>query len=73
MNRLPELIYVNAALRKNSNDFINEDRIREVIRKMKDPAYDRLILPGIGFNSNFNPITTFSRTFKQITGESRAE
>jgi putative ABC transport system permease protein len=64
---------VNEALRKNFNDFINEYRIREVARKMQDPAYDRLTLLGIAFDSGFNSKSTFNRTFRQMTGKSPAE
>jgi putative ABC transport system permease protein len=64
---------INVALKKNFNDFINEYRIREVTRKMKDPAYDRLTLLGIAFDSGFNSKTTFNRTFRQITGKSPVE
>ncbi len=64
---------VNVVLKKNFNDFINEYRISEVIRKMQDPAYDRLTLLGIAFDSGFNSKTTFNRTFRQMTGKSAAE
>ena len=64
---------INVALKKNFNDFINEYRIREVTRKMQDPAYDRLTLLGIAFESGFNSKSTFNRTFRQMTGKSPAE
>ncbi len=64
---------INVALKKNFNDFINEYRIREIARKMQDPAYDRLTLLGIAFDSGFNSKTTFNRTFRQMTGKSAAE
>lgn len=64
---------INMALKKNFNDFINEYRIREITRKMQDPAYDRLTLLGIAFDSGFNSKTTFNRTFRQMTGKSAAE
>jgi ABC-type antimicrobial peptide transport system permease subunit/AraC-like DNA-binding protein len=64
---------VNEALKKNFNDFINEYRIREVARKMEDPAYGRLTLLGIAFDSGFNSKTTFNRTFRQMIGKSPAE
>jgi len=64
---------INMALRKNFNDFINEYRIREITRKMQDPAYDRLTLLGIALDSGFNSKTTFNRTFRQMTGKSAAE
>jgi len=64
---------INTALGKNFNDFINEYRIREVTRKMQDPAYDRLTLIGIALDAGFNSKSTFNRTFRQITGKTPAE
>ncbi len=64
---------VNEAFGKNFNDFINEYRIREVTRKMRDSAYDRLTLLGIALDSGFNSKTTFNRTFRQMTGKSPME
>lgn len=61
---------VNTVLKKSFNDFINEYRIADVIRKMQDPAYDHLTLLGIAYESGFNSKTTFNRTFKQLTGKS---
>jgi putative ABC transport system permease protein len=64
---------INNVLKKNFNDFINEYRIREVTRKMQDPAYDRLTLLGIALDAGFNSKSTFNRTFRQMTGKSPAE
>jgi ABC-type antimicrobial peptide transport system permease subunit/AraC-like DNA-binding protein len=64
---------INTVLKKNFNDFINEYRVAEVIRKMQDPAYDHITLLGIAFESGFNSKTTFHRIFKQMTGKSPAE
>ncbi|MFB9842529.1 ABC transporter permease [Mucilaginibacter ginsenosidivorans] len=64
---------VNTGLRKNFNDFVNEFRIQDVARKMKDPAYDRMTLLGIAYDCGFNSKTTFNRAFKQITGKNPAE
>jgi ABC-type antimicrobial peptide transport system permease subunit/AraC-like DNA-binding protein len=64
---------INMALGKNFNDFINEYRIREVIHKMQDPAYDRITLLGIAFDAGFNSKTTFNRAFRQMTRKSPAE
>ena len=64
---------INTALKKNFNDFINEYRVRDAIVKMQDPAYDRITLLGIAYESGFNSQTTFSRIFKQITGKSPRE
>ncbi len=64
---------INTGLRKNFNDFVNEFRIQDVARKMKDPAYDRITLLGIAYDCGFNSKTTFNRAFKQIIGKSPAE
>jgi putative ABC transport system permease protein len=64
---------INTGLRKNFNDFVNEFRIQDVARRMKDPAYDRLTLLGIAYDCGFNSKTTFNRAFKQILGKSPAE
>jgi len=64
---------INIALKKNFNDFVNEYRIMDVVRKMQKPVYDRMTLLGIAFESGFNSKSTFNRTFKQMTGKSPAE
>jgi putative ABC transport system permease protein len=61
---------INIALRKNFSDLINEYRIRDVVAKMQDPAYDHITLLGIAYESGFNSKTTFNRAFKQMTGKS---
>jgi len=64
---------INIALKRNFNDFINEYRIRDVVQKMQDKAYNHLTLVGIAFESGFNSKSTFNRTFKQMTGISPVE
>jgi putative ABC transport system permease protein len=64
---------INTGLRKNFNDFVNEFRIQDVARKMKDPTYDRITLLGIAYDCGFSSKTTFNRAFKQIIGKSPAE
>jgi len=64
---------INTALKKNFNDFVNEYRVRDVIEKMQDPAYDHITILGIAFESGFNSKSTFNRTFRQMTGKSPAE
>jgi len=64
---------LNTVLKKNFNDFINEYRVQEVIRKMQDPACDHITLLGIAYESGFNSQATFSRIFKQVTGKNPAE
>jgi putative ABC transport system permease protein len=64
---------INMGLEKNFNDFINEFRVREIVRKMRDPAFDRLTLLGIAYESGFNSKTTFNRVFKEMTGKTPTE
>lgn len=64
---------INTVLKKTFNDFINEFRVAEVIRKMQDPAHDRLTLLGIAYDSGFNSKATFNRTFRKMTGKSPAQ
>jgi putative ABC transport system permease protein len=64
---------INLALNNNFHEFINEYRIREVTRKMKNPANARLTLLGIAFDAGFNSKATFNRSFKQIMGKNPAE
>jgi putative ABC transport system permease protein len=64
---------INVGLEKNFNDFINEFRVREVVRKMHYPAYHHLTLLGIAYESGFNSQSTFHRVFKELTGKTPAE
>jgi putative ABC transport system permease protein len=64
---------MNTILKKSFNDFINEYRVADVVQKMQDPAYDRITLLGMAYDSGFNSRTTFHRIFKKVTGKSPAE
>ncbi|WP_429398996.1 ABC transporter permease [Mucilaginibacter lappiensis] len=64
---------INLGLDKNFSDFINEFRVREVVGKMQDPAFDNLTLLGIAYESGFNSKTTFNRVFKEMTGKTPVE
>ena len=64
---------INTALKKSFNDFINEYRVAEVIKRMQDPVYDGITLLGIAYDSGFNSKSTFNLIFKKITGKTPAE
>jgi putative ABC transport system permease protein len=64
---------INVALKKNFNDFVNDFRVRDVARKMQDPAYDHITLLGIAYESGFNSQSTFNRIFRQVTEKSPLE
>lgn len=60
---------INLGLKKNFSDFINEFRVREVIRRMADPSQDKFTLLAIAYESGFSSKTTFNRVFREITGK----
>ena len=64
---------LNTVLKKSFNDFINEYRVKDVIRKMQDPAFANITLLGMAYDSGFNSQSTFHRIFKEITGKTPAE
>jgi len=64
---------INTVLKKSFNDFINEYRVADVVRKMQDPAYGHITLLGIAYESGFNSQSSFNRIFRQITGKSPLE
>jgi putative ABC transport system permease protein len=64
---------INVVLKKSFNDFINEYRVAEVIKRMQDPAHDRMTLLGIAYDSGFNSKSTFNLIFKKVTGKTPAE
>ncbi len=61
---------INTGLKKSFNDFINEYRVAEVIRRMQDPAYNGITLLVIAYDSGFNSKSTFNLIFKKMTGKS---
>ncbi|WP_121808960.1 ABC transporter permease [Mucilaginibacter kameinonensis] len=64
---------LNTVLKKSFNDFVNEYRVRDVAAKMQDPAYDHITFLGIAYEAGFNSQSTFTRVFKQMTGQSPME
>jgi len=64
---------LNSALKKSFNDFINEYRVHEAIRKMHNPAYNHFTLMGIAYDCGFNSNNTFYRAFREVTGQTPAE
>lgn len=52
---------------RNFFTFINEYRVKEVIRRMKDPKNKNFTVLAIAFDSGFNSKSTFNTIFKNIT------
>ena len=63
---------INTVLKQSFNDFVNEYRVADVVRKIQDPAFDQLTLEGIAYDSGFNSPSTFHRAFKRLTGKTPA-
>jgi AraC-like DNA-binding protein len=57
---------LNRELKKGFSEFINEYRVKEVKEKMLQPANKHITIAGIAFESGFNSVATFQRTFKSI-------
>jgi AraC-like DNA-binding protein len=69
-----QLSYViNQNLGRNFYDFVNEYRVREVLRLMEDPgrANDKMIT--LAFDAGFNSKPTFNAVFKKLTGRTPSD
>ncbi len=64
---------INQNFGKNFNDFVNEYRVEEVKRLLKDPTNAHLSLLGVALECGFNSKSTFNRAFKKFTGQSPKE
>jgi len=64
---------INGSYGKSFNDYVNELRVREVIRLLQSPAYQNFNLLGIAYDAGFNSKSTFNRAFKKVTGKSPKE
>lgn len=64
---------INKGFDKNFNDFINEQRVDEAKRILKNKTHTQLTLLGIGLESGFNSKASFNRAFKKFTGQTPSE
>ncbi|WP_053977152.1 helix-turn-helix domain-containing protein [Mangrovimonas xylaniphaga] len=64
---------LNLHLEKSFLDFINEYRVEEFIKRLKDDQYAHLTLLGIANEVGFNSKSTFNATFKKIKGITPSE
>jgi AraC-like DNA-binding protein len=64
---------INQNFDKNFNDFVNQYRVEEVKRQLKNPDNAHLSLLGIALECGFNSKSTFNRAFKKFTGQSPKE
>ena len=57
----------------NYNNFINAYRVKEVIRKINDPAEKHKTLLALAMEAGFSSKSTFNHVFKKHTGQSPSE
>ncbi len=62
-------LHINYGLKKSFIDFVNEYRVEEFKKNIKDKKMSHLTFTGIALESGFNSKSTFNRVFKKITGE----
>jgi AraC-like DNA-binding protein len=64
---------LNTGLGKNFYQFVNEFRVEEAIRKLKDPGYNKYSIEAIGFECGFNSRSSFYDVFKRHTGRTPSQ
>jgi AraC-like DNA-binding protein len=64
---------INTHLGKNFYDFVNEYRVREVVRQMNEKAAEDLKITAIAFDAGFNSKPAFNLVFKKHTGLTPSE
>ncbi len=60
---------LNEKYGRNFFSFINEYRVREVIKRIEDPKYQHYTILAIAFDAGFNSKSTFNSFFKAYTGK----
>ncbi|MCD6200488.1 MAG: AraC family transcriptional regulator [Bacteroidales bacterium] len=64
---------LNEKLNKNFYSFVNEYRVKKVIRMMKDPQYKNYTLLALALEAGFNSKSSFNNIFKNYTGYTPSE
>lgn len=64
---------INTKLNKTFYDFINQYRVNEVKKMLKDVKYENYSILSIGFEAGFNSKTSFNTIFKKFTGTTPSE
>jgi AraC-like DNA-binding protein len=59
---------MNEYMGKNFYTFVNEYRVAEVIKMLKNRKFDHYSLLGIAYEAGFNSKSSFNTIFKKITG-----
>lgn len=61
---------INYKYSANFNQYVNQQRVAEVIRKMNNPKEQHKTLLALALEAGFNSKSTFNQVFKQHTGHS---
>ncbi len=64
---------INTGCGQNFNDFINEYRVREAERRLRDPQFRHYTLLAVALEAGFNSKSTFNRVFKKLRGVTPSE
>lgn len=64
---------LNEKYGRNFFTFINEYRIKEVLKRFSDAKFNHYTILAIAFDSGFNSKTTFNSIFKAITGKTPSQ
>jgi AraC-like DNA-binding protein len=61
---------INSHFGLNFNDYINRQRVGDVVQKMTDPAFSQQTFLSIAYDAGFNSKSTFNRAFLKFVGMS---
>ncbi|WP_022823547.1 helix-turn-helix domain-containing protein [Hymenobacter norwichensis] len=64
---------INTGFGQNFNDYVNEYRVREAERLLRDPRHQQYTLLAVALESGFNSKSTFNRVFKKLRGATPSE
>ncbi|MCA8829654.1 helix-turn-helix domain-containing protein [Hymenobacter pini] len=64
---------INTGCGQNFNDFVNEYRVREAERLLRDPQFRHYTLLAVALEAGFNSKSTFNRVFKKLRGQTPSE
>lgn len=64
---------LNEYIGKNFYDYINNFRVEEVKKRLRNPSYQKQTLSSIGGDCGFNSKSAFNRIFKNLTGKTPSE
>jgi AraC-like DNA-binding protein len=64
---------INTGFGQNFNHYVNEYRVREAERLLRDPRYQQYTLLAVALESGFSSKSTFNRVFKKLRGATPSE